>query len=187
MKRRASFFRFFELLIQQSGGIFEASSLASPTGVSHPTLSNYLQILQETYVFIVLKPFFKYKTKEIISTPKAYCFDTGFVAYHRGWSSIREEERGPLWEHFVLNQLSAHGWKDQLRYWRDKQKREVDFVILRRGKPPCAIETKWRADSCDLGGLWAFHTSYTEAEKVFLANDVDEPLPKSQGDARFIT
>ncbi|MDA0348983.1 MAG: AAA family ATPase, partial [Verrucomicrobia bacterium] len=54
VERRASFFRFFELLIQQSGGMFEASSLASPTGVSRPTLSNYLQILEETYVFFVL-------------------------------------------------------------------------------------------------------------------------------------
>ncbi len=178
VERRASFFRFFELLIQQSGGMFEASSLASPVGVSRPTLSNYLQILQETYVFFVLKPFFKYKTKEIISAPKVYCFDTGFVAYQRGWSEIREEDRGPLWEHFVLNQLCAHGWKDQLRYWRDKQKREVDFVLLRRGKPPCAIETKWKADPRDTGNLKTFHNSYPEAEKVILAHDVERSFSR---------
>lgn len=178
VERRASFFRFFELLVEQSGGMFEASSLASPVGVSRPTLSNYLQILQETYVFFVLKPFFKYKSKEIISAPKVYCFDTGFVAYQRGWSEIRNDDRGPLWEHFVLNQLCAHGWQDQLRYWRDKQKREVDFVLLRRGKPPCAIETKWRADPRDTGNLEAFHNSYPEADKVVLAHDVDRTFTR---------
>ena len=55
VERRASFFRFFELLVQQSGGIFQANSLAGPVGASRPTLSNYLQILSETYVFFVLK------------------------------------------------------------------------------------------------------------------------------------
>lgn len=182
VERRAPFFRFFELLVQQSGGIFQASSLAGPVGASRPTLSNYLQILNETYVFFVLKPFFKYRTKEIISAPKVYCFDTGFVVYERGWSEIREEDRGLLWEHFVLNQLCAHGWKDRLRYWRDKQKREVDFVLLRRGKPPCAIEAKWKADPGDTGNLHAFHRSHPETDKIILAHDVDRTFTrKSKG------
>lgn len=76
---------------------------------------NYLQILQETYVFHVIKPFFKYKTREIVSAPKVYCFDTGFVAYFRGWSEIRDSDRGVLWEHFVLNQLAARGWGTRIR------------------------------------------------------------------------
>ena len=179
VERRASFFKFFELLAQQSGGMFEAASLAGPVGVSRPTLTNYLRILEETYVFFALKPFFKYKTKEIVSAPKVYCFDTGFVAYYRGWNSIRSEDRGRLWEHFVLNQLCAYGWKDQLRYWRDKQKREVDFVVVRRGKPIVAIETKWKADTQELGNLPSFHQSYPGAEKVILAHDVDRSFTRT--------
>lgn len=173
VERRESFVRFFELLIQQSGGMFEASRLAAPSGVSRTTLGNYLEVLRETYVFHVLRPYAKYKTKEIVSAPKVYCFDTGFVAYYKGWESLRAEDRGILWEHYVLNQLCAHGWRGNVRYWRDKQKREVDFILLRWGKPPLAIETKWKAGQAGHRNLMAFHRNYPDAELMVVANDID--------------
>jgi predicted AAA+ superfamily ATPase len=177
--RRESFVRFFELLVQQSGGMFEASRLAAPSGVSRTTLGNYLEVFRETYVFHVLRPYAKYKTREIVSAPKVYCFDTGFVAYYKGWESLREEDRGALWEHFVLNQICAHGWSGSLRYWRDKQKREVDFVLLRRGKPPLAIETKWKAGQAEHHNLLAFHASYPEADLVVVASDIDRSYQRT--------
>lgn len=174
LERRDSFMKFFELLMQQSGCMFESSSMAAPCGVSRPTLQNYLRVMEDTYAMAVIKPFFTNKTKEIISAPKVYGFDTGFVAFNRGWLNIRPDDRGILWEHMVLNQLFAWGLSKQVRYWRTKQKQEVDFVIVRRGKPPVAIEVKWKAGgSADYKNLLLFAKTYPEAELIVVAQDID--------------
>ncbi len=183
LERRDSFMRFFELLMQQSGCIFEASSMAAPCGVSRTTLQNYLRVLEDTYAVAVIKPFFTNKTKEIVSAPKVYGFDTGFVAFYRGWVDIRPDDRGILWEHVVLNQLFAAGFKSQIRYWRTKQRQEVDFVIVRRGKAPLAIEVKWRVGGAsDYKNLLRFANNYEDAELVVVAQDVDRPFSRKHGE-----
>jgi hypothetical protein len=50
LERRHSFQRFFELLLAQSGGMFEASSFATPCEVSRTTIANYLSVLEATFV-----------------------------------------------------------------------------------------------------------------------------------------
>jgi hypothetical protein len=57
-------------------------------------------------------------------------------------------------------------------------------VLLRRGKPPCAIETKWKADPGDIGNLAAFHHSHPETDKVILAHDVDRTFTRKIKDIR---
>lgn len=176
LEKRDSFLKFFELLMQQSGGMFEASSLASPCHASRTTLQNYLRVLEDTYAVTVLRPYFSNKGKEIISAPKVYGFDTGFVAFNKGWTDLRPEDRGMMWEHVVLNELLALGHRDQLRYWRTKQKQEVDFVLTRRGKPPVAIECKWKFDADrDCDQLVKFSESYQESELVLVAQNIPEP------------
>ncbi len=46
LERKQSFQKFVELLMSQSGGIFEASSFAAPCGVSRTTIANYLAVLE---------------------------------------------------------------------------------------------------------------------------------------------
>jgi len=50
-----------------------------------------------------------------------------------------------------------------LRYWRDKQGHEVDFIWLPRGKPPMAIECKWSARNFDPANLLVFARAYPNA------------------------
>ena len=50
LERRQSFQRLFELLLAQSGGIFEATSLARPSEASRTTIMNYLAVLEATFV-----------------------------------------------------------------------------------------------------------------------------------------
>ncbi|WP_168442647.1 ATP-binding protein [Pontiella desulfatans] len=183
LERRDSFMKFFELLMQQSGSVFEASFMASPCGVSRTTLQNYLRVLEDTYAMTVIKPYFSNKTKEIVSAPKVYGFDTGFVAFNRGWLDIRPEDRGILWEHVVLNELLAFGFKQQIRYWRTKQGREIDFVIVRRGKPPVAIEVKWNSTGKgDHKHLVSFARSYPDAELFVVAGNIDRSFSRKHGE-----
>lgn len=163
LERRASFQRFVELLMVQSGGIFEATNLAAPCEVSRTTITNYLAALEATSVVLVLRPFHTRRANEIVSAPKAYGFDTGFVCAYRGWSSLRPEDLGRLWEHYVLNELTAHLQAMDLRYWRDKQGHEVDLIWRSRGQPPLAIECKWSARDLDPANLLVFARAYPAA------------------------
>jgi len=53
------------------------------------------------------------------------------------------EDRGQLWEHLVLEHLQERFANQPICYWRDKQGREVDFVLAHRRDEVDAIECKW--------------------------------------------
>ena len=177
--RRHAFQRFFELLMAQSGGIFEASRFTGPCEVSRPTIANYLAVLDATYVAHIVRPFSSNKAAEIISAPKVYGFDTGFVCYYRGWRELRREDRGLLWEHYVLNEIQGRLQMRNVMYWRDKRGHEIDFVIAARGKPPVAIECKWSATDFDPGNLKLFRERYPEGDSLVAATDVEKPFSRN--------
>ncbi|MDW8309813.1 MAG: DUF4143 domain-containing protein, partial [Verrucomicrobiales bacterium] len=171
LEKRASFQRFVELLMAQSGGLFEATRFAAPCEVSRTTIQNYLAVLEATGVAVVVRPFSSRRSHEIIAAPKVYGFDTGFVCAFRGWSELRREDLGALWEHFVLNELLAHLQTPALRYWRDKQGHEVDFVAVPRRGPVVALECKWSARDFDVAGLRAFARNYPRTRLLVVSTD----------------
>ncbi len=79
IERRYSFQRFVELLLPESGGMFEATRYARSCEVSRPTVTNYLSALDATFVAHIVRPFNSSPSSEIVSAPKVYRFDTGFV------------------------------------------------------------------------------------------------------------
>lgn len=142
LERRHSFLKFAEMLLAQSGGIFETNRFARPCEVSRTTISNYLSILEATSVVHVIRPYSTHRPTEIVSAPKVYAFDTGFVCYYRGWSELRQEDKGYLWEYFVLNEIQANLQTRRILYWLDKRNHEIDFVLSFRKDAPIAIECK---------------------------------------------
>ncbi len=171
LERRASFMRFVELVLARSGGIFEATAFAGPAEVSRPTIANYLSALEMTKVAHVIRPFSTRRSTEIVHAPKVYGFDTGFVKTFRGWGELRTEDLGLLWEHYVLNELQGRPLSGEIRHWRSTRHHEVDFVFVRRGRPPTAIECKWRADGREeLSGLKAFRRAYPHGPSFVVAS-----------------
>ena len=189
LERRHSFQKFVELLMAQSGGIFEATRFARPCEVSRTTISNYLSVLEDTFVVHVVRPFSSHRPTEIVSAPKVYGFDTGFVCYHRGWSELRHEDMGLLWEHFVLNEIMAHLQSREIRYWRDKRSHEVDFVLATRRKTPITIECKWTSSTFDSRSLLAFRKQYPEGKNFVVAHDVDRAFTRTYNgvEAKFVS
>jgi len=189
LERHWSFQRFLELLFAQSGGMFEATRFAAPCEVSRQTISNYLTALEATFVAHVVRPFSSRRSTEIVSAPKVYAFDTGFVAYYRGWDELRNDDLGALWEHYVLNEIQARLQTTDPHYWRNKQGAEVDFVLARRGnRGPAAIECKWKADGFDAGALSAFRRIYSDGPNFVVATDIETPYSRTYGDVevRFL-
>jgi predicted AAA+ superfamily ATPase len=179
LDRRSSFVRFVELVLARSGGIFEATAFAAPSEVSRTTIASYLSALEVTKIAHVVRPFSTRRSTEITHAPKVYGFDTGFVRTLRGWGELRPEDMGLLWEHYVLNEMHAHMGPADIRYWRSTKHQEVDFVIVRRGRPPLAVECKWRVDGReDLRGLKAFRRAYPEGENLVVATGIDRSFER---------
>lgn len=185
LERRYSFQKFFELIMAQSGGIFEANSFAAPCEASRTTISNYLKVLEATFTASVIRPFSSKRQNEIVSAPKVYGFDTGFVCYHRGWYDLRSEDMGYLWEHFVLNEIFALRQTGDVGYWRDKQGHEIDFVINRRGRPLLAIECKWADKDFEPSNARVFLRHYDKAQVYVVSHNVGQPYSRKYGDAAF--
>jgi uncharacterized protein len=185
LERKASFQKFVELVFIHSGGIFEATRYATPCEVSRTTISNYLHVLEATYVAHIIRPFSTHRASEITAAPKVYAFDTAFVCAFRGWDKLRNDDLGYLWEHLVLNELQAAMGRRPICYWRDKRGHEVDFVLNRRGKKPVAIECKWSAKHFEPDAIAAFHRRYADCDYIVVAHDIERSYTKHFGDLKI--
>lgn len=184
VERRHSFLKFAELLISQSGGIFEANRFARPCEVSRTTIANYLGVLEATFLVHVVRPFSSHRPTEIVSAPKVYAFDTGFLCHYRGWETLRSDDLGTLWEHYVMNEVIAQTQSRHIFYWRDKRGHEVDFVLADRKNEPIAIECKWSSSEFDPTNIKAFRRRYAAGANFLVASDVRRPVVRAFDDVR---
>ena len=162
--------------------MLDVSRVAAEAEVSRPTVTNWLEVYGVTHAIRVVRPFAGGGRREIIAQPKVYGFDTGIVCHARGWDRLRNEDCGVLWEHVVLESLVAAGIP-RLHFWRDKQQREVDFVLPRRRDEVDAVECKWRPDAFETRGLSAFRAIYPKGRN-FLVSPI-EGLPYDKSVGRF--
>jgi predicted AAA+ superfamily ATPase len=168
LEKRAGFLRVLELLLRQSGGLLDLSKLADESQISRPTVMNWLEVYQITHTVHLLRPYSAGGRREIVARPKLFGFDTGLVCHARGWDHLRTEDCGVLWEHLVLDTLIAAG-QPKIHFWRDKQQREVDFVVPRSRDAVDAIECKWQADAFEPRGLLAFREQYPKGENYVVS------------------
>jgi len=168
LEKRAGFLRVLELLFRQSGGMLDVSKLAAESQISRPTVTNWLEVYQITHVARVVRPFSAVGFFMIRRPPRVFGFDTGLVCHARGWDHLRAEDCGLLWEHLVLDALIAAG-VPKIQFWRDKQQREVDFVVPRGRDSVDAIECKWKPDAFETRGLVAFREQYPKGRNFVVS------------------
>jgi len=130
--------------------------------------------LEITHAVTLVRPLHGGGQNELVKQPKVYGFDTGFVSFARGWDPLRQEDFGLLWEHLLLEHLQARFPDTPVRYWRDKQGREVDFVLAHRRDHVDAIECKWNPEAFDSSALQVFRSYYPEGRN-FLVSPAGAP------------
>jgi predicted AAA+ superfamily ATPase len=150
-------------------------------GIARPTVESYLRALEITNAVTIVRPFHGGGQSEIVKTPKVYGFDTGFVAFARGWDPIRQDDLGPLWEHFVLEHLQALFPDTPVRYWRDKAGREVDFVLAANLQEVDAVECTWSPGSFEPAGLQQFRRAYPKGRNYLVTPSGDPAFTKVIG------
>ncbi len=160
VRNRQGFLTLFRLLMRWSGGQVDYSRLSRLAELSRPTVKSYAEALQIAHAIHLLRPFRGGGGGEIVSRPKCYAFDTGFVAFEKGWDRIRADDRGLLWEHLVLDSLRFRHLDEDIFYWRDKAGREVDFVVRRSGGRVDTFECKMNPDEVSPAPVTAFRRRY---------------------------
>ena len=181
--KKTSFLKLAELILRHSGELFEATSFAGPCEISRPTVMNYLEILSTTLFAHIVRPYSEGRSVDIVSQPKVYGFDTGFVCYARGWEQIRPDDQGVLIEHLVLDGLISTYGKSKIFYWRDKRHHEVDFVVKPgRGKDLLAIECKRNYQKYNPRNLKSFRRAYPRGRNVVYAANIGETISRKYDD-----
>jgi hypothetical protein len=132
-----TFRRFLSLLASRHGQMLNRSDLAAPLGVSVPTISEWVRILEITGQIILVPPYFENFGKRLVKSPKVYWGDTGLACHLLGIQSQAELERSPFWgsifEGFVAAEILKsqinRGQRKELYYFRDQQGLEIDFLV----------------------------------------------------------
>lgn len=150
------------LLREGSGLQLNYSTLAQQLNTAVDTSRRWVSTLCALHHGFLVRPWFKNVAKSLRKEPKWYL---------RDWSGIADEGRRA--ETFVACHLlkAVESWEDAglgrfaLHYLRDKQKREVDFVVVRDGKPWFLVEVK-QSDT-QLSPSLAYYQAATKAEHAF--------------------
>jgi uncharacterized protein len=145
-----TFRRFLALLASRHGQILNKTDLAAPLGVSVPTISEWLHILEITGQIMVVPPYFENLGKRLIKSPKVYWGDSGLACYLLGTTSEAELQRSPflgqIFEGFIASEIlkaqANQGARKELYYFRDQQGLEVDFLIPQPNAGLWLIECK---------------------------------------------
>jgi hypothetical protein len=174
IRERTGFLSLLRLMLRQSGGLADYSALSRECDLSRPTVKAHLEAMSIAYALAPVPPFHGGGRREIVRRPRVYGFDTGFVSFVRGWSSLRDEDRGPLWEHVVLDVLRTATGGRGLAYWRDKADREIDFVVA-RAREVDAVECKMVPSRFDPANLSVFRRSYPRGRNIVVSPGVAEP------------
>jgi predicted AAA+ superfamily ATPase len=146
----ATFRRFLALLATRHGQVLNRTDLAAPLGVSVPTISQWLDVLEITAQVLIVPPFYENLGKRLVKSPKVYLADSGLACHLLGIASsaelVRSPFRGALFEGFIAAEIVKAqvnaGLRRELYHFRDEQGLEVDFVVPGRAGSLRLVECK---------------------------------------------
>lgn len=129
-------------LRERAGGLVNYSHLANHLQASVDSIRRWCETLAGFYSVFFLRPWSRNVTRSLLKEPKVYLWD---------WSVI--EDPGRRFENLVASHLlkAVHFWTDaglgdfSLHFVRDKEKREVDFLVVRDRRPWLLVEAKLSA------------------------------------------
>jgi uncharacterized protein len=150
VKDLATFRRFLALLASRHGQMLNKTDLAAPLGVSVPTITQWLGVLETTAQILIVPPFYENLGKRLVKSPKVYLADSGLACHLLGIDKEAELVRSPfagaLFEGFLAAEMVKAqvntGRRRELYYFRDEQGLEVDFVVPGRGDSLTLVECK---------------------------------------------
>lgn len=140
IRNPANLYKLMRLLAVRIGTKLDIAKLTSLTGISRPTVENYLNLLEQSYLIRTVPVLSYSPDREITKAKKVYFLDNGIAAISAQAGS------GALFENAIFNQLLHFG---EIAYYQLKTGKEIDFVL---NKKMC-FEVKETATEADLKNL----------------------------------
>lgn len=171
-----------ELLRERVGGPLNFANLAQDLSVSAPTVKSWIEILEKLYLVFRVTPFAGNLARSLRKESKAYFFDCGAALGTKG----DPDAEGTRLENAVACALLKYcdlqrdttGKNYALHYFRDREGREVDFVVTLNRKPYWCIEIK-ASDTIPSPALRYLHDRLNPKRSIQLVRHLDKPLEKS--------
>lgn len=137
IRNPANLYKLIQLLSVRVGTKLDISKLTSITGISRPTVENYLDLLEKSYLIRTVPVISNSPDREITKAKKVYFLDNGIASISADLGS------GSKFENAVFNQLLHRG---ELAYYQLKSGKEIDFILNRQA----CFEVKETATETDL-------------------------------------
>lgn len=151
--------RFWTMLAHVHGQLWNASRIAGSLGITAPTVKHYLDILEETFIVRVLRPWHTNAKKRLVKAPKVFIRDTGLLHALLRIPTVEDLRSHPTagssWEGFVIEQLLGNlprTW--QAHYYRTSAGAEIDLLLHDQRNRPIAVEIKLSATPQVAKGFW---------------------------------
>lgn len=138
---QSTFLKFLRAAAARTGQLLNMADMARDAAISVPTAKRWLSILEASGIIYLLEPYHSNATKRLVKAPKLYFLDTGLCAYLTEWSSPETLEAGAMsgaiLETFMFTEILKSYWHNgkcaPLYYYRDKDKKEIDLLIVQDG------------------------------------------------------
>lgn len=134
--RKISYF-----LLSNAAKEFSYRKIAGNLGISVETAEKYVDYLTESFMLITLNCFSFKIPVQFKQNKKIYCIDSGLK---NAVSFQISEDKGRLYENAVLVELKRKG--QEVYYWKDEEKREIDFLLKESEKITHLIQVCWSID-----------------------------------------
>lgn len=136
-----AFLRFIRAAAARTGQLLNMADLSRDADISFNTAKNWLSILQASDMVYLLEPYHTNLTKRLVKAPKLYFLDTGLCSYLTQWSSPETLEAGAMsgaiLETWIVGELLKSYWHNGRQapffYYRDKDQKEIDLLIIQDG------------------------------------------------------
>ena len=126
--------RTLQMLTNFHGNLLNVSDLSRSLGISAPTLTRYLDILEGSFLIYRLSPYYINIGKRLVKSPKFYFRDSGIFHALSGINSYDQlfghRHFGASWEGYVIEQIrraAPERW--QFSFYRTHTGTEADLVL----------------------------------------------------------
>jgi uncharacterized protein len=162
-----------EMLTKRVGSPLSYRSLAEDIQVAPNTISRYIDILSALYIIFLIRPYHRNIARSIQREPKVYFYDTGMVSGDEG-TKLENTAACCLLKHSHFLQ-DALGQNIELAYIRTKEKKEIDFALVRDEQVTEFIEVKL-SNTKPSKELIYFKDKLQEAKAVQIVMNLRDPM-----------
>lgn len=159
-----------QLLKKRVGSPISYRSLAEDLQCSDKTVKRWLSVLETMYVVFKVTPFHKNISRSLLKSPKYYFYDTGQVIGDPGTKLENLVACALLKEIHFRQDCLGQQWN--LFYLRDKDGREIDFLMTQNDEPSLMVEVKW-SDANLSSNFSSFAKYFTEIRKIQLVKEIN--------------